>query len=484
MPMFSGAARASGKFFRRAVAAPRSPVWAMAARASSSGPAQQLPFLPPFVEELGNVTIAPIESAKSLHPAFYIDDQYVQAERERIFGMHWFAAAHTSELSTPGDVKVIEVGGTSIIMTCDKDSKIHAFYNVCRHRGARVASKDEKGCKQLVCPYHWWAYRLDGTLKSTPPAATPKERKDLLGLQPVPGLETFAGIIFLNQAPNSVPLLESLGDLPKKLARYDMANLEHAGKKEYTIQGDWKLIAENFVDFYHINAVHPELAKFSRVDDHQPYQGPGQYVGFVTSPLTDSGGPGDSHHFNAFKGPYPVESTAALFFQVFPNISVTIYPHSVYTLMTFPTQHPGVTKEVLSLLMAPGAKKEEDTEEEYKEKCQKLFDFVANINDEDVEAIENLQNGLRNARARGLHGEFLPKYDWPIHRFQNMVLQGIRGSTVNEDNMPVLCGAFQRQVADVNEVGRAHAGAPMVVEASDQGATRASGERAREGPRA
>ena len=42
--------------------------------------------------------------------------------------------------------------------------------------------------------------------------------------------------------------------------------------------GNWKLIAENYVDFYHVDAVHPELAKFSRVDDHQPYQGGGQYV--------------------------------------------------------------------------------------------------------------------------------------------------------------------------------------------------------------
>mmetsp|Transcript_78596 Transcript_78596/g.255149 ORF Transcript_78596/g.255149 Transcript_78596/m.255149 type:complete len:218 (-) Transcript_78596:1319-1972(-) len=97
MAMFSGAARASGKFVRRAGAAPPAPVWAIAVRASSSGSALQLPFLPPFVEELGNVTIAPIETAKSMHPAFYIDEQYVQVERERIFGTHWFAAAHTAD---------------------------------------------------------------------------------------------------------------------------------------------------------------------------------------------------------------------------------------------------------------------------------------------------------------------------------------------------------------------------------------------------
>mmetsp|Transcript_35693 Transcript_35693/g.53239 ORF Transcript_35693/g.53239 Transcript_35693/m.53239 type:complete len:457 (-) Transcript_35693:704-2074(-) len=409
-------------------------------------PQRMLPFLPPLVEELAPATAAPIEKAKALHPAFYCDNQYVQAERERIFGTQWFAACHSAELSKPGDVKVIEVGSNSIILTCDKTGKIHAFYNVCRHRGAKVCSTDQTGCKQLVCPYHWWAYRLDGSLKSTPPAATPQERKSELGLQRVPGLDTFAGVVFLNQSENPTPLKEYLGDLTDKLQRYDLDNLEFSGKKEYKIGGDWKLIAENFVDFYHINAVHPELSRFSRVDDHQPFQGKGQYVGFVTNPLTNSGGPGDLHNFNLFPGLNPVEASSALFFQLFPNISVTIYPHSVYTLMTFPTSTPGVTKETLSLLMAPGAKLKDDTDEQYKEKCEKLLAFVVNINDEDVVAIENLQLGLQNAKDHNLHGEFLPKYDWPVHRFQNMILDGINGKTLNEGIMPELDNAFEKKM--------------------------------------
>jgi len=214
---------------------------------------------------------------------------------------------------------VVDVGSQSIILTCDKQGKLHAFYNVCRHRGARVCSESAKGCKQLVCPYHWWAYRLDGSLKSTPPAATSQERKDNLGLQRVPGVEIFAGIVFLNQQPNPPPFKDALGDLPSKLARYDMDDLLLHGVKDYQIKGDWKLIAENFVDFYHINAVHPELSKFSRVDDHKPYQGNGQYVGFVTTPLTDSGGPGDQHHFNPFQRISPAESKSALFFPSFPE---------------------------------------------------------------------------------------------------------------------------------------------------------------------
>lgn len=407
---------------------------------------RRLPSVPEDLEELMSATASPIHEAKVLHPAFYVDESYVQAEQARIFGSQWFAAAHVAELAKPGDVKVLEVAGTSIVLTRDRAGKLNAFYNVCRHRGAKVCAKSQSDCKQLVCPYHWWAYRLDGSLKSTPPAAMPKEKKETLGLVRVPQLETFAGMIFLNQSSLASPLLDTLGDLPDKLKRFDLDGLQMHDHKDYTIKGDWKLVAENFVDFYHINAVHPELAKFSRVDDHVPYQGMGQYVGFATAPLTDCGGPGDSYNFNHFPRLSKTECSAGLFFQIFPNVSVTIYPHSVYTLMTFPSQIPGQTKERLSLLMGPTARKEADCDDMYYKKCQDLMDFVVKINNEDVDAIENLQVGLHNARDKGIHGEFIPKYDWPIHRFQNMVISGVREQHFPNGFMPQLCTAFEEQV--------------------------------------
>ncbi|CAJ1328970.1 unnamed protein product [Effrenium voratum] len=416
------------------------------ARGMSAVAGAELSNLPQRLEELALPTKRRIEEAKALHPAFYTDASYAQTERERIFGMNWFAAAHVQELSSPGDVRVIEVGKTSIILTRDKNHKLHAFYNSCRHRGARVCSTGATGCKQLVCPYHWWAYRLDGSLKSTPPTAMPKERKEELGLIRVPGLETFAGMIFLNQTPNPPPLRDALGDLPEKLTRYDLDDMQLFKQKKYDIAGDWKLIAENFVDFYHIDAVHPELSRFSRVDDHQPYQGGGQYVGFVTSPLTDCGGPGDKINFNSFPRLRAIESNSALFFHIFPNVSVTIYPHSVYTLLTLPSGAHGRTQEQLTLLMSPEARKNDTSQDEYHERCDALMKFVVNINDEDVDAIENLQQGLSNLEGQGMHGEFIPKYDWPVHRFQNMVLSGLHGHALNEDNMPKLANAFEQKV--------------------------------------
>jgi choline monooxygenase len=395
------------------------------------------------VHKLASATKVPVQEAKALHPAFYINDQYSKVEREQIFGKHWFAVAHTAELAKPGDVKVVDVGSNSFILTRDKSGKLNAFHNACRHRGARVCSKSQSGCKQLVCPYHWWAYRLDGSLKSTPPAATGKEKKETLSLVRVPGVETFAGLIFLNRNPDPVPFADILGDLPEKLKRYDLDSLELHGIQNYNIHGDWKLLAENFIDFYHVNAVHPALAKFSKVVDHHPYQGNGQYVGFVTAPLTDSGGPGDSDRFNSFPRLRNTEKNAALFFHIFPNVSLTVYPHSMYTLIMLPTEEGSKTQEQLTVLMAPGARKEQDSDEQYKHKCQELMDFVVNVNDEDVVAVENLQRGLVTSQSSNVQGEFLPEYDWSIHRFQNMVISGMQGENIDPLILPTLSSHFE-----------------------------------------
>lgn len=402
--------------------------------------------IPQKVLDLSSATRLPIHDAKALHPAFYNNEQYTKAEREHIYRNNWFAVAHTAEIAQPGDVKVVDVGSSSFILTRDKKGNLNAFHNVCRHRGARVCSSSQTGCKQLVCPYHWWAYRLDGTLKGTPPAATPKERKEKLSLIPVPGVETFAGIIFLNQSANPSPFADVIGDLPEKLMRYDLDHMELHGSVNYDIKGDWKLLAENFVDFYHINAVHPALSKFSKVSDHQPYQGHGQYIGFVTAPLTDSGGPGDSHNFNTFPRLRQAEKKAALFFHIFPNISVTLYPHSMYTLIMLPSETFATTSEQLTMLMAPGARKQDDDDETYMLKSRNLMDFVVNINNEDVVAIENLQRGLVNAQTSNVQGEFLPEYDWSIHRFQNMVISGMQGELIDPSIMPVLNNDFEQKV--------------------------------------
>jgi len=382
--------------------------------------------VPERYQQLALETRAPIELAKALHPSFYTDQEYAQHETDHIFGSQWFAIAHTAELSS-GDVKVVQISSKSVFLTRDSKGQLHAYYAATR----------------VVCSHN---FRAQSSVSENLLVALDRQTAEVLGYTAVPAIEVFAGMVFINFKPHASPLSDALGDLPSKLSRYDLDYSTLHGKKHYGISGNWKLAAENFVDFFHINAVHPELAKFSQVDDHLPYQGKGQYIGFATSPLTDIGGPPDRSHFNPFPRLLPDELSGALFFHIFPNVSVTLYPHSMYTLITLPSETPGNTQQQLTLLMAPNARKHVDDNHHFHSKCDDLMRFVTRINDEDTQAVEALQSGLANAAGNGLTGKFVPQFDWPIHRFQNLLISSFDDTMLNDGIMPQLFNDFEQKL--------------------------------------
>ncbi len=88
------------------------------------------------------------------------------AERERIFASHWLCIGREESLARPGDFFTVEIAGESLIVTRDNDGAVHAYFNVCRHRGTRICEKASgRFIGSIQCPYHAWTYGLDGELK-------------------------------------------------------------------------------------------------------------------------------------------------------------------------------------------------------------------------------------------------------------------------------------------------------------------------------
>lgn len=363
-----------------------------------------------------------IVQATTIPPEAFYDESYFVAEQEQLFGNNWFAVAHAQELKRPGDTKVVNVGTQSFILTKDKKGKYNAFYNVCRHRGARILEFEDQATvqnrKRLNCPYHWWSYRLSGELVSTPFFDSDNFKKGDYSLLKVK-VEEFAGILFLNQNPNnSKPLSSQLGQLNENFANYPSLGMNILRQQTYNLDVDWKLLAENFMEWYHVGPVHPELAKFSTMDKHHMNEGEGNYIGFVTAPVTNCGGPADTDLFNPTPNTTEEDHSTAYFYHIFPNVSVTVYPHSVYTLIMLP-EAPGKCKETLYLLQHPECRLETDTDEEYDTKADKLMKFVTNVNDEDIYIVNRVSKGLRNTHYRG--GRFAPDMEMTCYRFQNML---------------------------------------------------------------
>ena len=89
-------------------------------------------------------------------------------EWDQVWTKTWLFAALERDVAEPGEYVVFNLGAESILISCDDDGNIVAFYNVCQHRGARVMVNDLGWTKNFVCPYHGWTYNNAGTLTVVP----------------------------------------------------------------------------------------------------------------------------------------------------------------------------------------------------------------------------------------------------------------------------------------------------------------------------
>jgi phenylpropionate dioxygenase-like ring-hydroxylating dioxygenase large terminal subunit len=221
-------------------------------------------------------------------------------ERERIFRRSWQYAGHSGELDGPGSFFPTEVGGLPVVVVADRESRLRAFLNVCRHRGTMLVS--EPGRRGTIqCPYHAWTYGLDGSLRAAPrTAGEPAFDPDELGLAPV-SVDTWGPFVFVNPDPEAAPLSSALGDLTATVAEYglDVDALRFHHRATYELGANWKIAVENYLECYHCRLNHPgfmaiidERAQRQETEGHRLSQFPPvQHEAGRSTPYDASGGP-------------------------------------------------------------------------------------------------------------------------------------------------------------------------------------------------
>jgi carnitine monooxygenase subunit len=195
---------------------------------------------------------------RTLPYPWYTDPRVADAERETIFRRTWQYAGHVGELAGPGSFFPTHAGGLPVVVTLDADGALRAFVNVCRHRGAVVASAPARR-GTLQCPYHAWTYGLDGALRAAPRSdLEPCFERDSLGLRPV-AVDTWGPFVFVNPDADAEPLTVALGDLPAVAAEHglDVDGLVFHGRYPYELEANWKIAVENYLECYHCAINHP-----------------------------------------------------------------------------------------------------------------------------------------------------------------------------------------------------------------------------------
>jgi choline monooxygenase len=194
--------------------------------------------------------------------SWYSDPAILAAEMNHIFHRSWLYAGHLAELKGPGSYFASATGPVPIVITLDADNVLRGFVNVCRHRGAIVAT-DAGRRGTIQCPYHAWTYGLDGSLRAAPRSdGDPAFDPACLGLRQV-SVGTWGPFVFANPDPQAEPLQDALGDLPQVVAEHglNIGSLRFHHRFPYEIRANWKIAIENYLECYHCAINHPGLVQ-------------------------------------------------------------------------------------------------------------------------------------------------------------------------------------------------------------------------------
>ncbi|HEY2476658.1 MAG TPA: aromatic ring-hydroxylating dioxygenase subunit alpha, partial [Candidatus Cybelea sp.] len=205
--------------------------------------------------------------AKTLPASWYTSPEVFATERERIFAHQWLCVGREESIAQPGDFFTAQRAGESIILTRDTGGSVHAFYNVCRHRGTRICEQPAGHFQgSIQCPYHAWTYGLDGALKvARNMAEVPGFARSDYPLKEAP-VALWEGFIFVDIARANSSFEESFAPLMGRFSRWNIAALRSARRITYDLAANWKLIFLNYSECYHCPLVHPQLDKLSPSD--------------------------------------------------------------------------------------------------------------------------------------------------------------------------------------------------------------------------
>jgi phenylpropionate dioxygenase-like ring-hydroxylating dioxygenase large terminal subunit len=192
-----------------------------------------------------------------LPAARYFDQQFYDLEIEHVFYKTWISAAHISELPIPGSYRLFEKLNLSIIISRGLDGEIRAFRNVCRHRGAAILKEEKGTARRFVCPYHAWAYSLDGKLVSVPEesynfACFDKAQHPLHQVR----CELWHGFIFINLDKDAEPLADFLAQTSAEVADFPLEEMIVKDILTVDVDCNWKTAYDNFLEIYHVNVIH------------------------------------------------------------------------------------------------------------------------------------------------------------------------------------------------------------------------------------
>lgn len=358
------------------------------------------------VDALRETVSVPFEQARAMPTEVYTSDDFVQEELTHIFRKDWYCVGRADALANPGDYVSCELAGQPIVVLRDKSGDLRALSNVCLHRMSTLLH-GRGNVKTIVCPYHAWTYSLDGSLRGAP-AMTQNEGfcKDAYSL-PAIRCEEWLGWVFVCLDPDAPAVAEQLGEVAEMIDGYDMSNYTEAFYEEHVWDTNWKVLAENFMESYHLPVCHAgTIGGLSKLEDM----------------ICPPGSPAFNYHTilkdeslriamahpsnNRLKGD---ERRTTFLLALYPSLMITLTPGYFWYLSLHP-KGPGQVHIRFGGGMSNDFADDADAQENFAE----LKALLDDVNVEDRGCTEKVYRGLCSDLAKPGHLSHLerPNYDF------------------------------------------------------------------------
>ena len=350
----------------------------------------------------------------SLQAEAYTQNEWFSLEQNAVFSHSWQWVCHLEKLREPGAYVTTTIAGQSIMVVRDKDGTLRAFYNVCKHR-AHELLQGEGTVGHIMCPYHAWAYRLDGRLQVAPHTKSLKRfDKSEVCLDQVQ-VEEFCGFVYVNLDPDAAPLAEQSGDLRREIMYWapEVDELTFGHRLTYDIKSNWKNVVDNFLECYHCPTAHKDFCTLVDMDTYKVTT-----HGIYSSHMADAG--------QGSNTAYDVSNAAVRTHAVwwlYPTTCIMRYPGrpSMIILNIIPVG-PDRTLETYDFFLV------DQTPDEAEVEAIRYLDEVLQV--EDIGLVESVQRGMNTPafeQGRIVHDpDGSGKSEHAVHHFHGLVLDAYK----------------------------------------------------------
>lgn len=209
-----------------------------------------------LLENLLNKTTDQADREAQVAASAFYCPEVAALERQRLFLNTPQPVAFSGEIAEPGSYLALQVLDVPVLLTRDDSGQLRAFINACTHRGAQVATGAGRA-RSLVCPFHGWAYAMNGSLRGRPESGCFDTASEDCALTPLAVAELYGIVVVAISADITAQAVDSaLDGIGAQLAGYGLHDYRALERREFDVAANWKLVSDLSLESYHFKTLH------------------------------------------------------------------------------------------------------------------------------------------------------------------------------------------------------------------------------------